>query len=122
MFQESRGLPKTALSVSGGSSTANLRSSSFGLVGVSNISPITLRRREWLLEKVPVTSPIDGTFQLTIQSHTESLIEEHGFLTVFEDVGGFGAWHRRWCLLSNDQLLFWKYPDDEKFKVSTKNI
>ena len=69
------------------------------------------------MEKVPSTSPIDGRFQLKIQSHTENLIEERGFLTVFEDVGGFGAWHRRWCLLSNDQLLFWKYPDDEKLKV-----
>jgi actin-binding protein anillin len=110
-------MPRTPLSVSGGSSTANLRSSSFGLVGVTSITPTSLRRREWSLEKVPVASPIDGTLQLKIQSHTESLIEERGFLTVFEDVGGFGAWHRRWCLLSNDQLLFWKYPDDEKLKV-----
>ena len=122
MFQDSRGMPRTPLSVSGGSSTANLRSSSFGLVGVTNITPTTLRRREWSLEKVPVASPIDGTLQLKIQSHTESLIEERGFLTVFEDVGGFGAWHRRWCLLSNDQLLFWKYPDDEKLKVVQQNI
>ncbi len=115
MFQDNRGLQKTT--VSGGSSTINLRSSSFGLVGVSNITPTTLRKQEWSLEKVPFASPIDGIFQLKIQSHTESLIEERGFLTVFEDVGGFGSWHRRWCLLSNDQLLFWKYPDDEKLKV-----
>ncbi|XP_046438259.1 anillin-like [Daphnia pulex] len=120
--QDSRGMPRTPLSVSGGSSTANLRSSSFGLVGVTNITPTSLRRREWSLEKVPVASPIDGTLQLKIQSHTESLIEERGFLTVFEDVGGFGAWHRRWCLLSNDQLLFWKYPDDEKLKEPQYSI
>lgn len=103
---------------SAGSSGVNLRSSSFGLVGVANITSATLRRLEWSLERVPFASPIDGTFQLRIQSHSESLIEERGFLTVFEDVGGFGAWHRRWCLLSNDQLLFWKYPDDEKLKVA----
>ena len=120
MFQDNRGLQKT--SVSGGSSTINIRGSSFGLVGVSNITPTTLRRREWSLEKVPFASPIDGIFQLKIQSHTESLIEERGFLTVFEDVGGFGSWHRRWCLLSNDQLLFWKYPDDEKLKVVQQSV
>lgn len=106
--------------MSAGTSAVNLRNSSFGLVGVSNITPTTLRKREWSLEKVPTTSPIDGRFHLKIQSHTESLVEERGFLTVFEDVGGFGAWHRRWCLLSNDQLLFWKYPDDEKHKVNNR--
>lgn len=36
---------------------------------------------------------------------------------MFEDVGGFGAWHRRWCVLSNNRVSYWKYPDDEKVKV-----
>ncbi|KAI9557161.1 hypothetical protein GHT06_016968 [Daphnia sinensis] len=117
---DNRGLAKTPTSA--GSSGVNLRNSSFGLVGVANITSATLRRREWSLERVPLASPIDGTFQLRIQSHSESLIEERGFLTVFEDVGGFGAWHRRWCLLSNDQLLFWKYPDDEKLKEPQYSI
>lgn len=87
------------------------------MVGICKITPITLRKREWILENVPTASPIDGKLQLKIQSHAESLIEERGFLTVFEDIGGFGAWHRRWCWLSNDRLLFWKYPDDERLKV-----
>ena len=108
-------LSKTPLSSPAGPSA--VRSSSFGLVGFTIISSTSLRRQEWSLEKVPFASPIDGALQLKIQCHTESLIEERGFLTIFEDVGGFGAWHRRWCLLSNDQLLFWKYPDDEKRKV-----
>jgi len=37
--------------------------------------------------------------------------------TMFEDVSGFGAWHRRWCVLKNGHLSYWKYPDDEKEKV-----
>jgi len=37
--------------------------------------------------------------------------------TMFEDVSGFGAWHRRWCVLKNSHLSYWKYPDDEKDKV-----
>lgn len=36
---------------------------------------------------------------------------------MFEDVSGFGAWHRRWCLLKGDKLSYWKYPDDERKKV-----
>lgn len=46
-------------------------------------------------------------------------VEHRGFLTMFEDISGFGAWHRRWCLLKGDQLSYWKYPDDERKKVST---
>ena len=116
LLQESRLLSTPSISSPAGPNA--IRSSSFGLVGVTNICPSTLHRKQWALEKVPFASPIEGGIQMKMQCHTESLIEERGFLTVFEDVGGFGAWHRRWCYLSNDQLLFWKYPDDEKRKVN----
>ena len=33
-------------------------------------------------------------------------------------MSGFGAWHRRWFVLKNQNLSFWKYPDDEKTKVT----
>uniref|UniRef100_A0A663M9J7 Anillin n=1 Tax=Athene cunicularia TaxID=194338 RepID=A0A663M9J7_ATHCN len=36
--------------------------------------------------------------------------------TMFEDVSGFGAWHRRWCVLSGNCISYWTYPDDEKRK------
>lgn len=36
---------------------------------------------------------------------------------MFEDVSGFGAWHRRWCCLHGNILSYWRYPDDEKSKV-----
>lgn len=39
------------------------------------------------------------------------------FQTIFEDVSGFGAWHRRWCVLSGNCISYWTYPDDEKRKV-----
>lgn len=44
-------------------------------------------------------------------------VEHRGFLTMFEDVSGFGAWHRRWCLLKGPTLSYWKYPDDERKKA-----
>lgn len=38
---------------------------------------------------------------------------------MFEDVSGFGAWHRRWSALQGNKLCFWKYPDEETRKVSS---
>lgn len=36
---------------------------------------------------------------------------------MFDDVGGLGAWHRRWCALRQGRLYSWTYPDDENNKV-----
>lgn len=41
--------------------------------------------------------------------------------TMFEDVSGFGAWHRRWCVLSGYCISYWTYPDDEKRKVTSSS-
>lgn len=36
---------------------------------------------------------------------------------MYEVVSGYGAWHRRWCLLKGENLSYWKYPDHEKKEV-----
>ena len=41
-------------------------------------------------------------------------VTNRGFLTMFDDVSGFGAWHRRWMVLEGNTLSFWKYPENEK--------
>ena len=43
---------------------------------------------------------------------------------MFDDVSGFGAWHRRWVVLEGNTLSFWKYPENERAmgKLSTNNI
>ena len=38
-------------------------------------------------------------------------VEHSGFLTVYEDVSGFGTWKRRWAQLKGSLLAFWTYPE-----------
>lgn len=49
-------------------------------------------------------------------------IDYSNFLTMYEDVSGFGAWHRRWCRLHGHILNCWLYPDDEKKKAPITTI
>ncbi|KAM8767517.1 anillin isoform 2-T2 [Acanthopagrus schlegelii] len=66
--------------------------------------------------KVPFLCPLEGHIYLKMQCEVGSKVEGKGFLTMFEDVSGFGAWHRRWCVLSGYCISYWTYPDDEKRK------
>ncbi|ROK35852.1 Anillin [Anabarilius grahami] len=72
--------------------------------------------KRFLAISVPFLCPLEGHVYLKMHCEVGSRIEERGFLTMFEDVSGFGAWHRRWCVLSGYCISYWTYPDDEKRK------
>ncbi|KAM9216875.1 anillin isoform 3-T3 [Dugong dugon] len=111
-----------------------VRTSNFVLVGSHTLSLSSLGNTKFALdkinydvkerellgylfqEKVPFLSPLEGHIYLKIKCQVNSSVEERGFLTIFEDVSGFGAWHRRWCVLSGNSISYWTYPDDEKRK------
>ncbi|XP_068117173.1 anillin-like isoform X1 [Hyperolius riggenbachi] len=111
-----------------------LRSSSFLLVGSLTLTLESLGKFKFPLDKmkldgkvgrllgshfqdkVPFLSPLEGTLSLKMQCQSYSSVGHRGFLTMFEDVSGLGAWHRRWCVLSSNILSFWAYPDEETSK------
>ncbi|XP_016296217.1 actin-binding protein anillin-like isoform X4 [Sinocyclocheilus anshuiensis] len=111
-----------------------VRTSSFVLVGSHKLTLASIGKNKFLLEKikyegverellsdmfhkkVPFLCSLEGHIYLKMQCQVGSRIAERGFLTMFEDVSGFGAWHRRWCVLSGYCISFWTYPDDEKRK------
>ncbi|XP_056335770.1 anillin [Danio aesculapii] len=93
-----------------------VRTSSFVLVGSHKLTLASIGKNKFPLEKVPFLCPLEGHIYLKMQCEVGSRIEERGFLTMFEDVSGFGAWHRRWCVLSGYCISYWTYPDDEKRK------
>uniref|UniRef100_A0A2K6RMP5 Anillin n=1 Tax=Rhinopithecus roxellana TaxID=61622 RepID=A0A2K6RMP5_RHIRO len=93
-----------------------VRTSNFALVGSYILSLSSVGNTKFVLDKVPFLSSLEGHIYLKIKCQVNSSVEERGFLTIFEDVSGFGAWHRRWCVLSGNCISYWTYPDDEKRK------
>uniref|UniRef100_A0A2K5QRA0 Anillin n=1 Tax=Cebus imitator TaxID=2715852 RepID=A0A2K5QRA0_CEBIM len=93
-----------------------VRTSNFTLAGSYTLSLASVGNTKFALDKVPFLSSLEGHIYLKIKCQVNSSVEERGFLTIFEDVSGFGAWHRRWCVLSGNCISYWTYPDDEKRK------
>ncbi|XP_061738586.1 anillin isoform X2 [Nerophis ophidion] len=93
-----------------------VRSSNFVLVGSHKLTLSSIGKNKFPLEKVPFLCPLEGHVYLKMQCEVGCHVEEKGFLTMFEDVSGFGAWHRRWCVLSGYCISYWTYPDDERRK------
>ncbi|XP_072530932.1 anillin [Salminus brasiliensis] len=93
-----------------------VRTSNFVLVGSHKLTLASIGKNKFPMEKVPFLCPLEGHIYLKMQCEVGSRVEERGFLTMFEDVSGFGAWHRRWCVLSGYCISYWTYPDDEKRK------
>ncbi|XP_048023668.1 anillin isoform X2 [Megalobrama amblycephala] len=88
------------------------RSSNFTLVGSHKITLNSLGRSKFLLDKVPFLSPLEGHIYMQLHSEGHSNVQHQGFLTMFEDVSGFGAWQRFYFLLEGGHLLYWNYPNE----------
>ncbi|KAL3859739.1 hypothetical protein ACJMK2_009937 [Sinanodonta woodiana] len=93
-----------------------VRSTSFTLITTVPLTMKSLDKNSFTLERITYLSPLHGTIYMKLKCMMEQNVEERGFLTMFEDVSGLGAWHRRWCVLFGNKLAFWKYPDDENKK------
>ncbi|XP_055891176.1 anillin-like isoform X2 [Biomphalaria glabrata] len=95
---------------------AAVRTTSFTQVSSLVLTMKCLDKNSFHLERLPYLSPLYGQIFMRLKCLMEASVEEKGFLTMFDDVSGFGAWHRRWCVLSGNKLCVWKYPDDETRK------
>jgi len=100
----------------------SIRKSKFGLVGYATITIDNLANKTFILQQVPSRSPLEGDLAMELNVHSECHIEERGFLTLFMDVNGFGNWCRRWTLLQDNTLYFWKYPEDEGKRAPSEQI
>ncbi|GAB1597531.1 anillin-like [Argonauta hians] len=107
--------PSTPISTNPAGPTS-IHSSSFTLTWSVILKMSNIDKTSFTMDRVPYDAPLIGSIYLRIKCNMETNISESGFLTMFEDVSGLGAWHRRWCVLSGNKLKYWKYPDDEDKK------
>lgn len=88
-----------------------IHASSFRLNGVLKlkVSDIT-QKEQFKLQKVPLSSSLQGFVTFRMQSQVKILITHSGFMTVGSNLHGCYIWNRRWCLLQGNIMYFWNYP------------
>ncbi|XP_026870902.2 anillin isoform X1 [Electrophorus electricus] len=116
------------------------RSSNFCLVGSHKITLASLGQSRFPLdkmkfegkvrrllgdefqEKVPFLSPLEGHIYLQLHNESHSNVQHQGFLTMFEDVSGFGAWQRLFFRLEGALLFYWNYPNEMGSKPAEGSV
>lgn len=90
------------------------RSTNFIHFGFVSFTLRDINQNCWQLNQVSGASPLTGSIFMKANCELAVKVDYKGFLNMFEDVSGFGAWHRRWCHLHGNILNYWMYPDDEQ--------
>ncbi|XP_050093361.1 anillin isoform X2 [Anopheles aquasalis] len=100
-----------------------VRSPSLTMYGFIIFSLKEIQRTSWTLNPIAgCASPLEGIVNMRVNCELAVTVDYSGFLTMYEDVSGLGAWHRRWCRLQRHTINFWKYPDDERRKAPIGSI
>ncbi|XP_034541439.1 anillin isoform X3 [Notolabrus celidotus] len=97
-------------------------SSNFSLVGSHKISLASLGHSKFPLDKVPFLSPLEGNIYLSLDIKSHSDVQHQGFLTMFEMIGGFGVWHRRYFVLEGCDMFYWNHPNDREAKGAEGSV
>ncbi|XP_049545216.1 anillin [Anopheles darlingi] len=100
-----------------------VRSPSLTMYGFIIFSLKEIQRTSWTLNPIAgCASPLEGIVNMRVNCELAVTVDYSGFLTMYEDVSGLGAWHRRWCRLQRHTINYWKYPDDERRKAPIGSI
>uniref|UniRef100_A0A023G5I4 Putative actin binding protein anillin n=1 Tax=Amblyomma triste TaxID=251400 RepID=A0A023G5I4_AMBTT len=99
-----------------------VRTSSFQSLGSFCLTTSNCGQNTFALSKVPGSFCLEGKASVELSLHADHGLEHRGFLTLFEEVGGFGAWTRFWCLLKGSHLVLWRYPEEEEDKPPVDSI
>jgi len=108
--------------VRGSSPKPVFRTTNFTAVGSATINLTNCGAGKFVLNQVPKNCPLDGFIESKIDCVPEFTASARGFLTLLEEVGGYTAWNRRWCVMQGDLISFWRFPDEEDQKPPTDTI
>jgi len=92
------------------------RGASFVLAGSLVLRIKDVNNSSFRLRRAPFHSPFEGTISLNMSVKEASTNENptlKGFLTIFQEESGLGAWNRRWCSVQDNKIYYWLYPEDE---------
>lgn len=93
------------------------RTSNFKLIGDTKVNMVVIKAKNYLLSNVPSNCPLEGSIQMQISCEPRFMDGMSGFVTIQEDIGGYTTWNRRWCVLTDQKLFYWRYPDDQEDKL-----
>ncbi|XP_023705185.1 anillin isoform X2 [Cryptotermes secundus] len=91
--------------------TQSIRTTSFSLIGSLDLKlPDLHQQPAWVLNKVPLSSPLTGDVTMVLHSSLELWVEYSGFLSMMETLE---FWQRRWFCLRGHMVSYWDYPHDQ---------
>lgn len=99
-----------------------VRTSSFQSLGSFSLTTANCGQSAFALSKVQGAHCLEGKAFVELKLHADHTMEHWGFLTLFEEIGGFGAWTRLWCLLKGSHLVYWRNPEEEDCKPPVGSI
>ncbi|KAG0411773.1 hypothetical protein HPB47_011111 [Ixodes persulcatus] len=108
---------------------AQYRSKVYASPVLSN-EDLTEKQQSFLFREPVTISNMNEDFQVSVEVYalktTKGVIPHdkkyHIKKTLFEEVGGYGAWTRLWCVLKGSHILCWRYPDEETTKAPLDSI
>lgn len=89
----------------------------FQKIGYINLNRSHLGREKFNLSEAMY--PLEGNLVLNLRCFAEETLSLNysGFLSLYQTVSNLASWTRFWSVLSNGQIRFWRYPEDEEKKV-----
>jgi len=108
---------KTDLKLSDQVRTPNFKLQAHLTLDISNFN-----KKDFTLVMDTKDNLLVPNISIDINSNTKNPYQHSGFLTIFNDVSGLGAWHRKWAQIHNYFILFWTYPEDINKVTITTNL
>lgn len=110
-----KGKQKNTNSPSVQSGNSNTQAPNFVSLGTLSITKTNWRKAMFSLSQASQqNNPLEGIVQVTMTMKAKHNFEEKSFLNFYEEQTGY--WRSRWCILKDNVIFLWKFPEDVETK------